>query len=148
MKTPIVRYLKFVKNIVTFLCVALGIAIFISLGFAFSGYIGFMIIAPALMVVFLVIYGIYAVKFSLDLVLAVECGSKTLVITTKRKSFTFGLDACTDVKETDRKYVCTFRTETSEDKFTFLKRAPFMKPYETCFTEEDIRTFYPDFEGE
>lgn len=147
MKEPIVRYVKFVKKVVAVVCVVLAIAAFVSVGFAFSGVIGFMILAPVFMIAFLAVYGVYAVKFSLDIVLGVEYGKKTVELRTKRKTFTFGLDACESVKETEKKYVCTFCTADSEDKFTFLKRVPLMKPYEVCFTEEDIRKFKPDFES-
>lgn len=147
MKEPIVRYLKFVKKVVAVVCVLLAAAIFVSIGFAFSGYIGFMIVTPVLMAAFLTVYGIYAVKFSLNLVLGVEYGKQTLTIRTKRKAFSYGFGACEDVKEKENKYVCTFGTQDSVDKFTFLKRVPFMKPYETCFTEEDIERFAPAFQG-
>lgn len=148
MKASIVRFVKIVKNIVTLVCAALAVFSMIALVFAFSGYLGFIILAPIGIVAFLVVYGFYAVKFSLDVVLGVEMGAQTMLIKTKRKTFTYGLGDCVSVKEYDKKYVCTFQTQDSSDRFTFLKRAPFSKPYEEGFTEEDIQKIYPQFAEE
>ena len=145
MKACIVRYIRIVKYIVTAICAALGVFSMVCLVFAFNRYLGFIILAPVAILSFLIVDGVYAVKFSLNIVLGVELGAQTVLIKTKRKTFTYGLDECVGVREDRKKYVCTFQTQDSKDTFTFLKHAPFSKPYEEGFTDEDICLFYPEY---
>ncbi len=149
MKEPILRYVKFMKKIVLLVCIPLLILIAISLIFSFMGVIGFMIIGGASVIALFSVYGWYQIFFSMGTVTNFEMTKEVVHIHTRRKTFTYdAVGGCVGVKETPRKYICTFATQDSEDKFTFYKKVPFMKPYEACFTEEEILRFYPDFQSE
>ncbi len=149
MKEPIIRYVKSMKRIVLLICIPLLILILVSLLFAFNGVIGFMIIGGVAIIALFTVYGWYQLSFSMGTVISYERTKEVIHIHTRRKTFTYDAESgCINVKETPRKYICTFATEDSEDKFSFYKRVPFMKPYEECFTEADILKFYPDFQSE
>ncbi len=145
-KQPILRYVKLIRNIVTVVCALLAIFSLIALVYAFQGYMGYIILAPVGIVLFIAVYAVYASKISLDTVLGIEVAKNTVHIITKRKTFTYDLQSgCTEVKESDKKYVCTFVTQDSEDKFTFYKTVPFKKPYEVCFEDRDIGVFFSEY---
>lgn len=132
---------------VIFSCVALP-ALMVCLIFAFSGYAAFWFIAPAVFVVYLVVYGVYALVISMGTVIGLETTDKVVYIKTKRKTYTYDVKrGCKKVKATRRKFVCTFETQDSRDKFTFLRKVLFAKSYEDQFTAEEIAAFYPAIEN-
>ena len=145
MKAPIVRYVNLIRRICTVILAVLFVCTMISLLFAFNRYIGFMILAPVFFILFLALYGVYAVKIGLNTVIGLEVTEEVIHVKTRRKTFTFDAGSCSGVKETDRKFVCTFLSEGASDSFTFLRRVPFAKAGEEGFTEEDIRLVYPGF---
>lgn len=131
---------------VIFSCVALP-ALMVCLIFAFSGYAAFWFIAPAVFVVYLAVYGVYALVISMGTVIGFETTDKVVYVKTKRKTYTYDVKrGCKKVKATRRKFVCTFETQDSSDKFTFLRKVLFTKSYEDQFTAEEIATFYPAIE--
>lgn len=144
-KRSIVNFVRLVKKaFVIFSCVMLA-AIMVSLTFAFSKVFAFYIIAPALIVAYLVVYGVYALYVSMGLVLGIEVTDQVVHLKTKRKTFTYDVKmGCIAVKVKKNKFVATFRTQDSQDKFTFLRHVPFTKHYEVAFSEDEIRLFYPD----
>ena len=131
---------------VIFSCVALP-ALMVCLIFAFSGYAAFWFIAPAVFVVYLAVYGVYALVISMGTVIGFETTDKVVYVKTKRKTYTYDVKrGCKKVKATRRKFVCTFETQDSSDKFTFLRKVLFTKSYEDQFTVEEIAAFYPAIE--
>lgn len=131
---------------VIFSCVALP-ALMVCLIFAFAGYAAFWFIAPAVFVVYLVVYGAYALILSMGTVIGFETTDKVVYVRTKRKTYTYDVKrGCKEVKATKRKFVCTFETQDSRDKFTFLRKVMFTKSYEEQFTAEEIAAFYPAIE--
>ncbi len=150
MKTPILRYVKFVKNLVTALSVFLLLALMVTLVFALNGVIACMVLSGVIAVAFFVMYGVYTLRISMGAVIGMDITKDVIHVKTKRKTFAYDLQGgCIAVKQLKNRYVCTFQTQDSVDKFDFYKRVPFMKPYETCFTPDEIEAIYPAFsEGE
>lgn len=147
MKESIVRYVGRMKTVSLVLRVALILFTLVALVFAFNGYIGYMILAGVSVLVYIALYVFYASKISMDVVMGIEQTKEVVHLKVKRKTFTYDAETgCIGVKEYAKKYVCTFQTQDSVDRFTFYKRAPFAKPYETGFTEREIRAFCPRFD--
>lgn len=144
MKEGIVRYVAFVKNLfVAFSAVVLP-AIMVCLVFAFSRAAAFYIITPALAVLYFVAYGFYALNVSMGTVTGMQILGDTVTLVTGRKSFSYDAESgCVEVKTYPRKFVATFETENSRDKFIFYRRAPFSKNYQEQFTLAEIRRLYP-----
>ena len=148
-KEIVANYVRRIKKLfVIFSCVMIP-AIMVCLIFAFGGSIAFCIIAPVLIVVYLILYGVYALYVSMGLVVGYEVTDLVVHIKTKRKTFTYDARmGCVAIKVKKGKFVGTFRTQDSEDKFVFLRRVPFTKRYEVAFTEDDMRRIFPAFEEE
>ncbi len=131
------------KAFVIFSCFAIP-AIMVCAVFAFLGYIGFWFVLPAVVIVYLVIYGYYAMYVSMGTVIALEVTEQSVHLTTKRKIFTYDTQGgCIDVKAKNGRYVATFRGHGSEDRFIFYTHVPFTKRYEEAFVKADLRAFYP-----
>lgn len=146
-KPAILRYVKFWKKLfVIFSCVALP-ALMICLIYALIGYIGFWFVSAGIAVVYLVIYGLYAIFISMGTVIGFETNNSVVYVRTKRKTYTYDVKrGCKAVKANRRKFVCTFETQDSRDKFTFLRKVMFARSYEEQFTAEEIAAFYPAIE--
>ena len=146
-KALIVNYVRLVKKLfVIFSCVMLP-AVMVCLIFAFGGSIAFCILAPALIIAYLTVYALYALRVSMGIVLGAEVTESVVHLKTKRKTFTYDARCgCVGVKVKKNKFVCTFRTQTSEDTFTFLRRVPFAKRYEEGFGEDEMRRIVPNFD--
>ena len=107
------------------------------------------IVIAVLALGWLVAYGFYAMRVSMGTVLGVETNEKVVYLHTKRKIFTYDVKmGCVAVKVKGNRYICTFETQDSRDKFTFYRHAPFSKYSDEQFTDEDISSFCPAFEGE
>ena len=143
-KTVIVKYVRLVKKLfVIFSCVMIP-AVMVSLILAVNGYVAFYAIAPVLAVGYLVVYGLYAMRVSMSVVLAMDVTDEVVHLKTKRKTFTYDAKrGCVGMKAGKKKFVGTFRTQDSQDSFIFLRRVPFAKRYETGFTAEEMRRVYP-----
>ena len=149
MKPAIQRYVKFIGNVATVCRIVLFLMLMVSLVIGLNGYIGFLMIAGFSLVAFFVVHGVYALHFSMGTVLGVELTPEVIHLKTKRKTFTYdAAGGCIAVKELSNRYICTFQTQDSVDKFTFYKRVPFAKPFESGFTEEEIARFYPPLAGD
>ncbi len=138
------KYVRSVKKaFVIFSCFALP-AMMVCAVFAFLGYVGFWFVLPAVIVVYLVVYGYYAMYVSMGTVIALEVTDQVVHLTTKRKIFTYDVQGgCIGVKAKNGKYVATFRTHDSQDSFIFYTHVPFSRHYEAAFDKEDLRAFYP-----
>ncbi len=148
-KAGIVHYVGVLKKIFIAYSAVMLLGIMFSLLFAFSGYLGFMILAPVLIVVHLAVYAFYALRITMGLALAVEVTPEVVHVKTKRRTYTYDAQkGCIAVKTYKNKFVCTFATQDSVDKFVFLRRAPFSKYYEEQFTAEEIAAFYPGYREE
>ncbi len=92
---------------------------------------------------YLCVYGFYAMHVSMGTAIGIEVSTKTVNIVTRRKTFTYDLRmGCVDMKFKKNKFVGTFETQDSRDRFVFYRHAPFTKYTDTQFTEKDIRQFY------
>lgn len=142
-KPAILKYVNFCKKLfLVFSCVTLP-ATMIFFIFATAGYAAFWFIAPAVLILYLVVYGLYAVYISMGTVIGFETTDKVVYVKTKRKTYTYDVKkGCKAVKESKRKFVCTFETQDSRDKFIFLKKVMFAKYYEEQFTSEELSSFY------
>lgn len=139
----IIRFVRRIKKwFVIASCIAIP-AIMVCVVFAFAGYIGFWIVTPVLLVVYLALYGWYALHVSMGTVIGMEAVGDVVHIKTRRGTFTYDAKkGCVAVREKRHRFIATFRTQTSQDSFTFYRRAPFSKPYETAFTDEDLALFW------
>lgn len=107
------------------------------------------VIVAALAVVWFTVYGFYAMRVSMGTVTGLETTDKVVHLHTKRKTFTYDVKAgCVAVKVKGNRYLCTFETQDSRDKFIFYRHAPFSKYTDGQFSEEDICAFCPAFAGE
>ena len=147
MEKPIVaNYVRRMKKLFVIFSFVMIPAVMISLIFAFNGVFAFYIVAPVLAVAYLVAYGFYAMRVSMSVVIAVEMTDVVVHLKTKRKTFTYDAKmGCVAMKAKKGKYIGTFRTQNSEDKFIFLRRVPFTKRYEVAFSPEDMRLLFPAF---
>ncbi len=107
------------------------------------------VVVAAAVLLWLTAYGFYALRVSMGTVLGIECTDKVVHLHTKRKIFTYDVRmGCVAVRVKGNRYICTFETQDSRDKFTFYRHAPFSKYSDAQFTEDDILSFCPAFEGE
>lgn len=148
-KAGIVKYVSIMKKLfVMFSIVALP-AIMVCLIFAFSDAIAFQIIAPVAIAVYLFVYGAYALRVSMGTVIGIEVTAQVVHLRTKRKTFTYDVKrGCVAMKVTKRRFVGTFETQDSREKFVFYRRVLFSKWSEEQFTPEEIARFYPALETE
>lgn len=103
--------------------------------------------AGALLLLFLVGYGSYEMGVSMGTVLSVEITEQVVHLTTRRKVFTYDVKrGCVGVKRTHNRFVCTFETQNSRDKFSFYTHAPLSAYGDSQFSEEDIRAFCPRYD--
>ncbi len=144
MKEGIVHYVATVKKLfIAFSAIMLPL-IMVSLVFAFSKAMAFWIISPVLIVLYLVVYALYALRVSMGTVLGVQIAGDSVHLVTKRKTFTYALKGgCVRVKTSARKFVATFVSNGARDKFVFLRRAYFSRFHSEQFTLEEMRALYP-----
>lgn len=141
------KYVSVMKKLIV---IALVLAVVIAfpclvLGLHASGgaKIIFLVVAALVLVAYFVFYAFYALNVSMGTVLEIEVTDKVVHLITKRKTFTYDVKmGCVAVKAKGNRYVCTFETQDSRDKFIFYRRAPFTSFSDEGFTEEDIRRFY------
>ena len=144
MKPDLVKYVRIVKQLFVVFSVIAIPAFMVCLVFAFEKMPVFYYLTPAIGVGYFVVYGLYTMKISMGLVLGIEVTEQVVHVKTKRKTFTYDVkEGCVAVKVTNKKFICTFRTQNSEDKFVFCRHLPFKQWSAEQFTENDIRAFYP-----
>lgn len=145
----VVRYVRLMKKCFVILSCIVIPAIMVCAVFAFAGYIGFWIVTPAVLIVYLAVYAWYALHVSIGTVIGLEVTSEVIHVKTKRGTYTYDVKTgCAGVRRKKHRLIATFRTQTSQDSFTFYLRAPFSKPYEEAFTERDLVPFWNGEESE
>ena len=139
----VIRFVKTVKKFfVIFSCFAIP-GIMVCAVYAFLRYIGFWIVTPVALVAYLALYGWYALRVSMGTVIGTEVTDTVVHVKTKRAVYTYDVKSgCIAVRQKKNCWIATFRTQTSQDSFIFYRRAPFSRPYETAFTQEDIDAFW------
>ena len=144
MKEGIVKYVKIIKKLYVIFSIVILLAVMVSAVFAFNRFAAFYIITPVLIVIWLTVYGVYALRVSMGTVLGVEINKQFIYLKTKRKTYTFDRETgCEEVKYKGNKFIATFSTERSRDKFIFYRRVMFSAYQDEQFTVEDIAAFYP-----
>lgn len=152
MQEGILAYLKKAKSIYT----ALNVALFVLMGASFVMitqfylYIGMLIVFGSVLAVslglFVAAHIIYNNKIAMGTVFEYIVKGKTITLRTPKKDFTYDLeDGCKSVVKKGGKYVCLFIDASYADTFIFYKRAPLTKNYDTQFSDDDIRVFFPSF---
>ncbi len=143
-KQAIKKYVDVLKSLLVAFSVLVIPSFMVCLVYAFSGALAFCIIAPALGVVYLVVYALYALRISMGTVIGTEITDKVIHLKTKRKTFTYDVHTgCVNVKVKKNKFIATFQTQDSCDKFVFLRRFAVFGNGAEQFTVEDILAFYP-----
>lgn len=147
MKEGILKYVNIVKKLYIAFSVVVLTAFMVSAVFAFNRIFAFYFIAPALLLSWLVVYGLYAMRVSMGTVIGIEVTNEVVHLKTKRKTYTYDVAAgCEGIKIKRNKFVGTFANDASRDKFLFYRRVLFSKYREEQFTVEDIAKFYPQIE--
>lgn len=143
-KQSIKKYVDILKSLFVAFSVLVIPSFMVCLVYAFTGALAFCIIAPVLGVAYLVVYGCYALRISMGTVIGTEITDKVVHLKTKRKTFTYDVRmGCVDVKVKKNKFIATFQTQDSRDKFVFLRRFAVFGNGAEQFTVEEIRAFYP-----
>ena len=147
MKEGILRYVKIIKRLYVAFCIVMGIALMVSMVFAFNKVFAFYFIAPVLAVVWLTVYGLYALRVSMGTVIGIEVTNEVVHLKTKRKTYTYDRErGCENIKVKGNKFVGTFANNKTRDKFIFYRRVLFSKYQDEQFTAADIARFYPKIE--
>ena len=147
MKEGILKYVKIIKRLYVVFTTIVFVALMVSAVFAFNRVFAFYFIAPALLLLWLVVYGLYALRVSMGTVIGVEITKDVVHLKTKRKTYTYDRErGCENIKVKGNKFIGTFVTERSRDKFIFYRRVLFSKYQDEQFTKEDIALFYPKIE--
>ena len=147
MKEGILKYVNIIKRLYIAFCVVMGVALMVCAVFAFNKFFAFYFITPALLLAWLVVYGLYAMRVSMGTVIGIEVTKEVIHLKTKRKTYTYDREkGCEDIKVKGNKFVGTFVTQHSRDKFIFYRRVLFSKYHDEQFTAADIALFYPEIE--
>ena len=85
----VVRYVRLMKKWVVILSCLVIPAIMVCAVFAFAGYIGFWIVTPAVLIVYLAVYAWYALHVSMGTVIGLEVTSEVIHVKTKRGTYTY-----------------------------------------------------------
>ena len=142
-KAGIVRYVNIIKKLFVAFSVVMLPVFCICLFYAVQRYVAFWIITPALVVVYFVVYGVYAMRVSMGTVTAIQIVGSSVRVYTKRKMFLYDLsDGEISVKEKPNKFIVTFRTSDTQDSFLFYRRVAFTPYHEEQFTKNDILSIY------
>ena len=147
MKEGVLKFVKIIKRLFIIFSIVVLFAFMISAVFAFNKVLAFYFIAPGLLLLWLVVYGLYAMRVSMGTVIGVEVTSEVVHLKTKRKTYTYDRErGCEKIKVKGNKFIGTFSTQQSRDTFIFYRRVPFSKYHEEQFTKEDIARFFPQIE--
>lgn len=153
MKEGIVRYVKICKKIFQIFSLVAIPALMVFLVFALNAEgmakTLFICLAAGTAALWFIAYGFYAMRISLGAVTEVSYNDKVVYLKTPRKTYTYDvLESCVDMKVYKNKFVGTFETQNSRDKFIFYRKTLFSRLGEGCFTANDLRPFYPLIDGE
>ncbi|MBO5046136.1 MAG: hypothetical protein J6C93_04620 [Clostridia bacterium] len=149
MKSGIVKYVNVVKSFFRLFTVVCIPAFMVLLVVAFNAEekadkLLFGFLAGGVLLLFFIVYGFYSMRVTMGTVMEVQWTDQVVHLKTPRKTYTYDVvGGCVDMKVTGRKFVGTFETQDSRDKFIFYRRAPFSAYREEQFTVNEIRAFYP-----
>ena len=145
MKEGILKFVKIIKRLyIAFTVVVLG-AFLISTVFAFNQFFAFYFISPALLILWVTVYALYALRVSMGTVIGIEVTKEVVHLKTKRKTYTYDRErGCEKLEVRGNKFVGTFVAEGARDKFMFYRRVLFTKYQDEQFTAEELSAFYPE----
>lgn len=149
MKAGVAKYVKIMKRLM-FACGAillptLMVLLVFTVNSENKGLFISLVVVDALL--FFTLYGFYTVRVSLGAVLQLETNSKMMYLKTSRKVFSYDLKReCVKMKIYPNRFVATFRTQDSEDSFTFYRHVPFTPYQEEQFTMEEMRQIFPQID--
>lgn len=148
MKSGAEKYVAIMKRLFVAFSVVLFLAMAVFLMFAYYGFLGCILVTAALALLWIVVYGFYAMRVSMGTVIGMSVTEKMLYLVTKRKVFTYdAAEGCIGMVRKGNRFIGTFETQDSRDKFIFYRRAPFSKYSDGQFTEEELRAFCPLIES-
>lgn len=153
MKEGIVRYVKIVKKLFQLFSIVAIPALMVFLVLAINAATPtqktvFICLAAGTALLWFIAYGFYTMRISLGAVTQVTYNDKVVYLKTARKTYTYDIEnGCIGMKIYKRKFVGTFETQDSRDKFVFYRRVPFTRYREEQFTANDLRPFYPLIDG-
>lgn len=146
MKDGVEKYVKIVRQLFIIFNVIAIPAFMICLVFAFSRFMAFYFIAPAVGILYFTIYGLYTMRVSLGVVIGVEVTEQVIHLKTPRRTFTYDARmGCVAMRVYKNKFVGTFETQDSRDKFIFYRHPPLISYSAEQFTAAEIERIYPDF---
>ena len=149
MKDGVEKYVKIVRQLFIIFNVIAIPAFMVSLVFAFSSFMAFYFIAPAVGILYFTVYGLYTMRVSLGVVIGMEVTDQVIHLKTRRKTFTYDAKrGCVAMKVYKNKFVGTFETQDSRDKFIFYRHPPFLPYSAEQFTAADMERIYSDFVNE
>lgn len=151
MKEGVLKYVKIMKRLwLVFSIVAIpALMVFIVMAINDVNRPLFIALAVVLGLAYFILYGFYTVNVTLGAVMQIEVNKKVFYLKTSRKTFTYDLrQGCVGMKVYKNRFVGTFRTQDSEDKFIFYRRVLFSPYSEEQFTPDDIRLICPDIDLE
>lgn len=144
MKEGVVKFVRIIKRLYLAFSAIVFAALMVSLVYAFNRIYAFYIITPALFLLWVVVYALYALRISMGTVLGIEVTDEVVHLKTKRKTYTFDRErGCESVKVKGNKFIGTFANGKSRDKFVFYRRVLFSNYAAEQFTAEEIALFYP-----
>lgn len=152
MKSGIIKYVNVVKSffrLFTVVCIpAFMVFLVVTLNAEDkSDKLLFGLLSAGVILLFFVVYGFYSMRVTMGTVTEMQYTDKVVYIKTPRKTYTYDVvGGCVDMKVTARKFVGTFETQDSRDKFIFYRRPPFTPYREEQFTADEIRVFYPQID--
>ncbi len=148
-KEGVVRYVRTVRKLFLAFSIIVIPLFFVCVTFAIARYAAFWIITPVLGIAYFTVYGVYVMRVSLGTVIGVQLTQEVIHVRTLRKTYTYDRQSgCVSVKRKGKKFVATFRTQDSEDKFLFYNRVLFSPYREEQFTAEEMSFIYPAFNHE
>ena len=147
MKEGIQKFVKIIKRLFIVYSIVVLFATMVCGVFAFNKVFAFYFVTPVLIVAWLVVYGLYAMRVSMGTVIGIEVTNEVVHLKTKRKTYTYDREhGCEKIKIKGNKFIGTFSTQKSRDSFIFYRRVLFTSYHEEQFTVEDIARFYPKIE--
>lgn len=145
MKTDIYNFLNKIHIIYIIINVLLIVLTVICLFYATLLYIGFMICSVLLIGLCITFRALYLWKVRMGIVYEIAIMGQTVTLKTKKQEYSYDLDggSCQSVKAENRKFVCTFVTESGKDVLTFYRYLPFSGYRNVQFTKEELTPFCP-----
>lgn len=145
MKTDIYNFLNKIHIVYIIINVLLIVSTVICLFYATLLYVGFIICSVLLIGLCIALRSLYVWKVRMGIVYEISIMGQTVTLKTKKQEYSYDLngDSCQCVKVENRKFVCTFVTESDKDVLTFYRYLPFSGYRNVQFTKEELTPFCP-----